>query len=87
MANGLAVKEAVQVAVPYSSFTTRQKALIVTIVSVAATFTSFASNIYYPSIPTIAVDLAVTPELINLTVTSYMIFQGLSPTLVRIYSN
>ena len=67
--------------VPYSIFTKTQKALIVTIISVAATFTAFASNIYFPAIPTIARDLSVTPELLNLTVTSYMIFQGLSPTL------
>ncbi|KAF2239730.1 putative multidrug transporter [Viridothelium virens] len=67
--------------VPYSIFTRAQKALIVTIISVAATFTAFASNIYFPAIPTIARDLSVTPELLNLTVTSYMIFQGLSPTL------
>jgi MFS family permease len=68
-------------AVPYSCFTPAQKGLIVTIVSVAATFSGFASNIYFPAIPTIAKDLSVTPELINLTVTSYLIFQGLSPSL------
>ncbi|MCJ1308173.1 hypothetical protein MMC25_001825 [Agyrium rufum] len=66
---------------PYSIFDRRQKALIVTIVSIAATFSGLASNIYFPSIPAIASSLAVTPELINLTVTSYMIFQGLSPTM------
>ena len=66
---------------PYSIFTRREKALIVGIVSVAATFTSIASNMYFPAIPTIAKDLRVTAELVNLTVTSYMIFQGLSPTI------
>jgi hypothetical protein len=54
----------------YSIFTSRQKALIVTIVAVAATFSGFASNIYFPAIPTIASDLGVTSELVNLTVTS-----------------
>jgi MFS family permease len=67
--------------VPYSIFASHQKTLIVIIVSVAATFTSIASNIYFPSIPTIAKDLSVSAELVNLTVTSYMVFQGLSPTL------
>lgn len=66
---------------PYSSFTSGQKGVIVAIVAVAATFSGFASNIYFPAIPTIAKDLSVTPELINLTVTSYLIFQGLSPSL------
>lgn len=56
-------------AVPYSIFTSGQKAFIVTIVSIASTFSGFASNIYFPAIPTVAHDLSVTPELINLTVT------------------
>ncbi|KAF3032245.1 hypothetical protein E8E12_002104 [Didymella heteroderae] len=41
----------------------------------------FASNIYFPAIPSIARDLNVSVELINLTVTSYLIFQGLAPSL------
>ena len=68
-------------AIPYSIFTSKQKALIITIVSIAATFSAFASNIYFPAIPAIAIDLSVTPELINLTVTSYMILQGLAPSI------
>jgi MFS family permease len=68
-------------AVPYSIFTPKQKALIVTIVSIASTFSAFASNIYFPAIPAIARDLSVTAELINLTVTSYMILQGLAPSI------
>jgi MFS family permease len=36
---------------------------------------------YFPAIPTIAKDLSVSSELINLTVTSYLIFQGLSPSI------
>jgi MFS family permease len=75
------VAEPAPLAVPYSIFTSRQKASIVTIVSIASTFSGFASNIYFPAIPTIAHDLSVTPELINLTVTSYMILQGLSPSI------
>lgn len=65
---------------PYSIFDGRQKALIVAIVSTAATFSGFASNIYFPAIPTIAQDLSVSTELINLTVTSYLIFQGIAPS-------
>jgi hypothetical protein len=49
--------------IPYSIFTSRQKALIVTIVSIASTFSGFASNIYFPAIPAIAVDLSSTTEL------------------------
>ncbi|OIW22476.1 MFS general substrate transporter [Coniochaeta ligniaria NRRL 30616] len=66
---------------PYSIFDKRQKALIVLIVSTAATFSGFASNIYFPALPTIAADLHVSVELVTLTVTSYLIFQGLAPSL------
>ncbi|KAI8662200.1 hypothetical protein NCS56_01023600 [Fusarium sp. Ph1] len=65
---------------PYSIFDKRQKALIVLIVSVAATFSGFASNIYFPALPTIAHDLDTSIELVNLTVTSYLIFQGIAPS-------
>ena len=41
----------------------------------------FASNIYFPALPTIAEDLHVSVELINLTVTSYLLFQGIAPSL------
>ncbi|KAH7407270.1 putative multidrug transporter, partial [Cadophora sp. MPI-SDFR-AT-0126] len=67
--------------IPYSIFSTPQKALIITLVSIAATFSGFASNIYFPAIPLLSSSLHVSPELINLTVTSYMILQGLSPSI------
>ena len=83
---------------PFSIFDRRQKALIILIVTIAATcklyvaescslltdvllVTGFASNIYFPALPTIAKDLGVSVELVNLSVTSYLIFQGLAPSL------
>ncbi|KAL1913694.1 hypothetical protein Sste5344_000658 [Sporothrix stenoceras] len=66
---------------PYSIFDNRQRALIVFVASVAATFSGFASNIYFPALPTLAKDFNVSSELINLTVTTYLILQGLAPSL------
>ncbi|KAI0872656.1 major facilitator superfamily domain-containing protein [Hypoxylon argillaceum] len=66
---------------PYSIFDRRQKGLIVFLAATAATFSGFASNIYFPALNTIADDFHVSVELINLTVTSYLIFQGLAPSL------
>ncbi|EXJ59505.1 uncharacterized protein A1O5_12130 [Cladophialophora psammophila CBS 110553] len=66
---------------PYTIFTAPQKAFIVTTVSFAATLSGFASNIYFPALPQVANDLSVSTTLVNLTVTCYLIFQGLSPTL------
>ncbi|KAH6988862.1 major facilitator superfamily domain-containing protein [Ilyonectria sp. MPI-CAGE-AT-0026] len=65
----------------YTIFDKWQKTLIVFIVSTAATFSGFASNIYFPALPTIAEDLNVSVELVNLTVTTYLIFQALAPSL------
>jgi MFS family permease len=45
------------------------------------TVSGFASNIYFPAIPTVAHDLSVSAELVNLSVTSYLIFQGIAPSL------
>ncbi|KAI8069490.1 putative MFS multidrug transporter [Gongronella butleri] len=66
---------------PFSIFDKRQKWFIIIMASTAATFSGFASNIYFPALPTIASDLGVSIDLINLTVTSYLIFQGLAPSL------
>jgi MFS family permease len=66
---------------PYTIYTTGQKGLIIALVAVAATFSGFAGNIYFPAIPSIVDDLSVSAELVNLTVTSYMIFQGLAPSI------
>ena len=66
---------------PHSIFKPIQRRIIVTIVAIAATFSAFSSNIYFPAIPSIANNLRVTPESVNLTVTSYLILQGLSPSI------
>ncbi|EFY85097.1 MFS multidrug transporter, putative [Metarhizium acridum CQMa 102] len=66
---------------PYSIFDKGQKWIIVILASTAATFSGFASNIYFPALPTIAQDLGVSIDLVNLTVTSYLLFQGLAPSL------
>ncbi|GAA5986152.1 hypothetical protein JCM11641_004728 [Rhodosporidiobolus odoratus] len=39
-----------------------------------------SANIYFPVIPTIAENLGTTVEKINISVTVYMIFQGISPS-------
>ncbi|KKY28422.1 putative mfs multidrug [Phaeomoniella chlamydospora] len=65
---------------PYTIFTRIQKSFIVAMISVAATFSGLSGNIYFPAIPDIASDLGVSKEAVTLTVTAYMIFQGLSPS-------
>ncbi|KAH9964193.1 MFS general substrate transporter [Russula dissimulans] len=64
---------------PYSVFTYREKVVIVWVASFAVLFSPLAANIYLPAIPVISEAFHKSIELINLTVTMYMIFQGISP--------
>jgi hypothetical protein len=56
----------------YSVFTVNQKRAIILTGSLAAFFSPLSSSIYYPSLPTIALDLHVSDSQINLTVTTYL---------------
>ncbi|KAF7625157.1 hypothetical protein AFLA_002031 [Aspergillus flavus NRRL3357] len=65
----------------YSVFSTRQKRLIILTAAIASTFSPISANIYYPALNSIAAGLDVSSSQINLTITTYMICQGLAPTL------
>ncbi|KAJ9485563.1 hypothetical protein VN97_g7790 [Penicillium thymicola] len=66
---------------PYSVFTSTQKRLIILTAALASSFSPLSANIYYPALNSIAKDLRVSPSQINLTITTYMICQGLAPML------
>ncbi|KAJ6456371.1 MFS general substrate transporter [Mycena sanguinolenta] len=64
---------------PYSIFTQSEKWCIVSLIAFGGLFSPLSANIYFPAIPTLAVAFHKSIELINLTVTLNMVFQGLSP--------
>ncbi|KAJ3455600.1 hypothetical protein MRS44_017082 [Fusarium solani] len=66
---------------PYHIFSRRQKWYLVSLVSLAGSFSPLSSNIYFPAINTISLDLGVSTSLIALTITVYMIVQGIAPSL------
>nr|QTE76005.1 ScyR5 [Scytalidium album] len=66
----------------YSIFSEAEKKFIIFTAALASTFSPFSSNIYYPAINSIADDLHVSIPMINITITAYMIFQGLAPTFM-----
>lgn len=45
-------------------------------VSLAGFFSPLSANIYFPALNTLAEDFGTTESVMNLTLTSYMIFQG-----------
>ncbi|KAJ7502589.1 major facilitator superfamily domain-containing protein [Mycena galericulata] len=64
---------------PYSIYTQREKWFIVTLIAFGGFFSPLSSNIYFPVIPTLSVVFHESIELINLTVTMYIVFQALAP--------
>ncbi|MCO5562285.1 hypothetical protein L7F22_015910 [Adiantum nelumboides] len=64
---------------PYSIFTAWAKWQIVILVTFAGFISPMTANIMLPALPNIANDLKVSLESVNLTVTVYMIFQGITP--------
>ncbi|MCJ1253733.1 hypothetical protein MMC24_001545 [Lignoscripta atroalba] len=65
----------------YTVFSHRMKIFIVFMVSWAGFFSPLSANIYFPALNALAKDLHKSNQVINLTLTSYMIFQGLAPTI------
>ncbi|GAA5994443.1 hypothetical protein JCM5350_007036 [Sporobolomyces pararoseus] len=66
---------------PYTIYSNTVKWLIILIVSTAAMMSPLSANIYLPVIPAISQDLKVSTQSINLSVTVYMIAQGISPSV------
>ncbi|KAI0021603.1 chloramphenicol resistance protein [Xylariomycetidae sp. FL0641] len=66
---------------PYSIFTHRMKWWIVGMNCLSAFISPMTANIYFPAIPAIAESLDQSIGNINLTITTYMVFQALAPTV------
>jgi MFS family permease len=66
----------------YSNFSRAQKRGIVFLTAFVSLFSPLSSFIYYPGMTFIANDLHVSVELMNLTITSFMIISGIAPTLL-----
>ena len=65
---------------PHSVFTATEKLFLTVIVTFATFFSPLSASIYFPAMTVLQAHFAVTPTLLNLTLTSYMLFQGLSPS-------
>ncbi|CAJ2512575.1 Uu.00g055900.m01.CDS01 [Anthostomella pinea] len=71
----------------YSVFTTWEKRAIVLGAAAGAFFSPLSGQIYFPALNVLAEDLHVTASQINLTVTTYMIFQGITPMFVGTFAD
>lgn len=66
----------------YTLFSTQERRLIVFLVSLAGVFSAFTAFVYFPALPSIASTISVSMELMNLTVTAYLIVQGIVPSIL-----
>ncbi|KAG0649893.1 Itaconate transport [Hyphodiscus hymeniophilus] len=63
----------------YSVLSVTQKKVVILTVSLASLFSPMATSIYYPSLTTIAKDLHVTDSQVSITVTLFLVIQGIAP--------
>lgn len=67
---------------PYSSFSLWEKRGIVLGAALSAFFSPLTAQIYFPALNVVAKAFDVSTSQINLTVTTYMIFQGVTPMFI-----
>ena len=67
---------------PYSVFSEPAKRWIIFLVALAGFFSPLSANIYFPALNYIAANLGVSLELMNLTITAYLLCQGIVPFII-----
>ncbi|GAB7353452.1 hypothetical protein MBLNU459_g3915t2 [Dothideomycetes sp. NU459] len=67
---------------PHSVFPRRRRNFIVFMAALCAFISPLSGNIYFPALNPLSTDLHVEQSLINLSLTTYLIFQGLAPTFI-----
>ncbi|KAE8387453.1 major facilitator superfamily domain-containing protein [Aspergillus alliaceus] len=72
---------------PYTVLSEKDKISTILIASFAGFLSPISASIYFPALNTLADHLNVSATEINLSITVYMIFQALAPTLVGNYSD
>jgi len=68
-------------AAPWSPFSRRQRVAILVIVGLSGMLSPLSSLMYTPALPAIATSLGVSISDVNLTITTYLIFQGITPSI------
>jgi len=72
---------------PHTVFTRPQRIFISIMITLACFFSPLSGQIYYPIIPILADEYHTSIGHINLTITTYMILQGLAPTIMGTFGD
>ena len=65
----------------YTTFSPRQKRLLIFLLGLTAITSPLTATIYFPLLPLLASDYYSSAQAINLTITIYVIFQAVSPAI------
>jgi MFS family permease len=65
---------------PYTTWTTRDRAFLVCLLGYLALASSLTANIYFPLLDLLAERYETSTQAINLTITLFMVFQGIAPS-------
>lgn len=71
----------------YSAFSKKEKRFIMLMVTMASFFSPLSGQIYYPIMPALAQNYHLSNALVNLTISTYMIFQGLAPSFMGTFAD
>ncbi|EXJ81370.1 hypothetical protein A1O3_07661 [Capronia epimyces CBS 606.96] len=72
---------------PYTAFSNRAKWFIVIMTSMASFFSPLSGQIYFPVLPILSDNYHLSSSLINISITTYMIFQGITPSFMGTFSD
>lgn len=72
---------------PYTAFSPSAKWFIVIMTASASFFSPLSGQIYFPVLPILTDEYNLSPSLINVSITTYMIFQGLAPSFMGTFSD
>jgi MFS family permease len=67
---------------PYTVFKTGQIRSIVALCALAGFFSPFSAFTYFPTLEYMATDLGVSLQLMNLTITMFIVVQGIIPAVL-----
>lgn len=71
----------------YSAFSKNKKRFIMLMVTMASFFSPLSGQIYYPIMPALVQNYHLSNALVNLTISTYMIFQGLAPSFMGTFAD
>ncbi|KAF7588377.1 hypothetical protein BBP40_005770 [Aspergillus hancockii] len=73
--------------IPYCTLSEHRKISVMLTASFSGIISPISASIYYPALPSLAKDMHVSISLINLSIMTYLIFQGISPSFTGPFSD